>query len=102
VDLAVESPLAAAATGEEAQEVKALNHGVLSYVLLAALQEAEGGPLEGQAIKPNNPERVIDVLEWFGYASVHVPRLTKQYFGRAQDVQSSGQGNNFPVLPMER
>jgi uncharacterized caspase-like protein len=93
--------IAAAAAGEEAQEVEELGHGVLSYVLLAGLKGVDGGPLEGQGIKPNNPDRVTDVLEWFSYAAGHVPRLTKKYFGREQDVQSSGQGNSFPVLPVE-
>jgi hypothetical protein len=74
---------------------------VLSYVLLAGLKAVNGGPLEKQAIKPNNPDHVIDVLEWFGYAGAQVPRLTKKYFGREQDVQSSGQGNSFPVLPVD-
>ena len=40
-----------------------------------------------------------DVLEWFSYASGHVPRLTKQYLGQEQYVQTGGQGRSFPVLP---
>ena len=94
--------LAAAAAGDEAKEVPELGHGVLTYALLAGLGGAAGGPLDGQPIKPTNPEGVADVLEWFGYASGHVPRLTKRYFGREQDVQSSGQGTSFPVLPVAR
>jgi WD40 repeat protein len=94
--------IAAAAAGEEAQEVQELGHGVLTYALLAGLRAVEGGPLEGKEwIKPNNPERVADVLEWFSFASGQVPRLTRKYFGREQDVQSSGQGNSFPLLPVE-
>jgi WD40 repeat protein len=93
--------IAAAAAGEEAQEVQELGHGVLTYALLAGLKGVEGGPLEGQSIKPSNPERIADVLEWFSFASGQVPRLTKKYFGREQDVQSGGQGNSFPLLPVE-
>lgn len=93
--------IAAAATGEEAQEVSELGHGVLSYALLGGLGAVDAGPLAGQAITPTNAERVADVLEWFSYASGQVPRLTKRYFGHEQDVQTSGQGASFPVLPVE-
>jgi WD40 repeat protein len=92
--------IAASATGEEAQEVPDLGHGVLTYTLLAALGDVTRGPLENQPLRPSNPERVADVLEWFSFASGQVPRLTRQYFGRAQDVQTSGQGQSFPVLPL--
>ena len=93
--------IAAAATGEEAQEVAELGHGVLSYALLGGLGAVDGGPLAGQALTPANAERVADVLEWFSYASGQVPRLTRRYFGHEQDVQTSGQGASFPVLPVE-
>jgi WD40 repeat protein len=93
--------LAAAAASEEAQEVEELGHGVLSYALLAGMKAVDTGPLKDEAIHPGNPERVASVLEWFNFASGQVPRLTKKYFGREQDVQSGGQGNSFPLLPVE-
>jgi hypothetical protein len=93
--------LAAAAATEEAQEVKELGHGVLSYTLLAGLGAVQQGPLKEQVIRPDNPERVASVLEWFNFASGQVPRLSKRYLGREQDVQMSSQGQSFPVLPVE-
>ncbi|HTU21745.1 MAG TPA: caspase family protein [Gemmataceae bacterium] len=93
--------LAAAASGEEAGEVQELGHGVLSYALLAGLNAVAAGPLKERSIHPGNAERVASVLEWFNFASGQVPRLTKRYFGREQDVQMSSQGNSFPVLPVE-
>jgi len=92
--------IAAAAATEEAQEVKELGHGILTYTLLAGLKAVKSGPLESEGLKPNNPEQVAEVLEWFGFASGQVPRLMKKYFGKEQDVQSSGQGASFPVLPV--
>jgi WD40 repeat protein len=89
-----------AAVGEEAQEVDELGHGVLTYALLAGLRAVGRGPLEGEPIRPGNPEGLVDVLEWFSYASGQVPRLTKKYFGREQDVQFSSEGRNFPLLPL--
>ena len=93
--------IAAAAAGEEAQEVAELGHGILTYTLLAGLQAIDRGPLHGQGLRPGNKERTADVLEWFRFASDQVPRLTKQYYGRAQDVEMSNQGRNFPVLPVD-
>ncbi len=93
--------IAAASASEEAKEAKQLGHGVLSYALLAGLKAVDGGPLDGQSIRPSNPEGVVDVLEWFTFASGQVPRLTEKLYGAAQDVQTSGQGSSFPVLPLE-
>jgi len=92
--------MAAAAASDQAQEVPDLGHGVLTYTLLAGLHAAEGGPLEDQWIQPTGEDRVAEVLDWFGFASSHVPRLTKQYFGRQQEVQHSSLGTSFPVLPV--
>ena len=93
--------IAASSASEEAQEAKQLGHGVLSYALLAGLKAVEGGPLEGQSVRPSNPEGVVDVLEWFSFAAGQVPRLTEKLYGAAQDVQTSAQGASFPVLPLE-
>ncbi len=94
--------IAASAAGEEAQEIDTLGHGVLTYTLLSALGAAKAGPLQEQGLQPSNLQGLVDVLEWFSYASGQVPRLTKQYLGSEQDVQTSGQGTSFPVLPLER
>lgn len=92
--------IAASAAGQEAQEIEQLGHGVLAYALLAGLRAVPpGGPLEGLAIQPNSPDGTVDVLEWFSFASGHVPRLTKRYLHREQHVQTSGQGTSFPILP---
>jgi hypothetical protein len=93
--------IAAAATGEEAQEVADLGHGLLTYTLLAGLDAVDRGPLAGQPIRPNSVERVADVLEWFSFASGQVPRLARRYFGHEQDVETSVQGSSFPILPLE-
>jgi WD40 repeat protein len=92
--------LAAAAATEEAQEVRELGHGVLTYALLAGLNAVDGGPLLGKSVKPGQTDAVADVLEWFTFASDRVPELTRKYYGRDQDVQMSSQGNNFPILPV--
>lgn len=91
--------IAAAAAGEEAQEIEQLGHGVLSYTLLAALRAVPSGPLEGKTLHPGNPRGLADVLDWFGFASGHVPRLAQRYLGKPQYVQTSGQGKSFLVLP---
>jgi uncharacterized caspase-like protein len=93
--------IAATAAGDEAQEVRELGHGVLTYTLLAGLRAADREPVQGLSVEPSNPQRVADVLEWFSFASGQVPRLTRRYFGREQEVQTSGQGSSFPVLPVE-
>ena len=91
--------IAAAAAGEEAQEIEQLGHGVLSYTLLAAVRAVPSGPLEGKTLHPSNPRGLADVLDWFGFASGHVPRLAQRYLGKPQYVQTSGQGKSFLVLP---
>jgi uncharacterized caspase-like protein len=93
--------IAASSAGEEAQEIDELGHGVLTYALLAGLKAVPpGGPLEGLAIQPTNPDGLADVLEWFSFASGHVPRLSKRFLRREQDVQIGGQGASFLVLPL--
>ena len=91
--------IAASSAGEEAQEIDALGHGVLTYSLLAGLRAVDSGPLKDQGIAPNNRQGIADVLEWFNFAAEQVPRLTRRYLGREQDVQTSGQGTAFLVLP---
>jgi WD40 repeat protein len=92
--------LAAAAATDDTVEVQELEHGVLTYSLLAGLRAVDHGPLADKWVQPDNAEQVVGVLEWFNFATGQVPRLTKQYTGQAQDVQMSGEGTSFPVLPL--
>jgi len=93
--------IAASAATEEAQEAKALGHGVLTYSLLAGLKAVDSGPLADRHVQPTSPDQVVDVLEWFTFAAGQVPRLTQKLYGVSQDVQTSTQGASFPVLPLE-
>jgi WD40 repeat protein len=93
--------IAAAASTEEAQEVGELGHGVLTYALLAGLKAVDGGPLQEEWVRPGGAEPVVEVLEWFGFAAKHVPRVTKRYFGREQEVVPRTEGTSFPVLPLQ-
>jgi uncharacterized caspase-like protein len=92
--------IAATAAGDEAQEVAALGHGVLTYTLLAALRAAPPGPLDGKFLHAADARGQADVLDWFSYASGQVPRLTRRFLGKEQYVQTSGQGQSFPVLSL--
>jgi len=89
-----------AAVSEQAQEVPSLGHGVLTYTLLAGLRAVRSGPLQQQWIQPGSKDRVAQVLEWYGFASSHVPRLTKELFGQSQEIQHNSGGTSFPVLPI--
>jgi len=93
--------IAASAASEEAQESGKLGHGVLTYTLLAGLNDVDRGPLESTPVHSGRQDRVVDVLSWFSYAAGQVPRLTQQLFGVAQDVHTSTQGMTFPVLPLD-
>jgi predicted GNAT family acetyltransferase len=93
--------IAAAAAGEEAKEVEELGHGLLTYTLLAGLKAVDRGPLADKWIKPSNPEEVVDVFEWFSYASGQVPRIADRYFKARQNVSVNSADNIFPVLPLK-
>jgi WD40 repeat protein len=93
--------IAASAATEEAKEVSELGHGVLTYTLLAGLGAVNHGPLDSRRIETSGSQRVVSVMDWFGYADGHVPELMKMYFGKTQDIQFSGQGTSFPVLTLE-
>lgn len=90
--------LAAVGANERAQEVSELGHGILTYCLLAAAGVVDDGPLSTRPMDVAGSDRKADVLEWFSYAAGNAPRLTKQYFGRDQQVQIGGKGKAFPVL----
>ena len=82
------------------REPETLGHGVLSYALLAGLKGVEGGPLERVSVQPSNPNQVVEVMEWFGFAAGHVGRLTREYCGQEQNVHTTSRGASFPVLPL--
>ena len=93
--------IAAAPASEDTVEVPDLRHGLLTYALLAGLKGVDYGPLAERAVRPNNPEQVVGVLDWFSFASGEVPGLARKYTGLEQDVKISGEGTSFPVLPLE-
>jgi uncharacterized caspase-like protein len=90
--------LAAASATEEAQEPDSLGHGVLSYSLLAGLKAVDRGPLTGKWVQPRDEVGVASVLEWFGFAANHAPKLTREYCGHEQSIHAASRGNNFPIL----
>ncbi len=85
----------------DAYEVKELQHGLLTYTLLAGLRAVDRGPLADKSVTPTNDDRLVDVLGWFSFASDHVPDLTEHYFGKIQQVQTAGHGMSFPILPLD-
>ncbi len=94
--------IASCSSTKDAHEIADLRHGILTYSLLAGMKAANGGPLDKQWIEPDAEDRVVRVLQWFGFADSHVPRLTQEFFGHAQPVQHSSTGISFPVLPVPR
>lgn len=92
--------IAAANAGQEAQEIDELGHGLLTYALLAGARSVRRGPLVDTYVKPNSSEEVIDVFEWFSFASGHVPRLADRYFKASQNVSVNNTDNIFPILPL--
>ncbi len=95
--------IAATGASEQAEESKELGHGILTYSLLAGLKAIDAGPLADQHVQPSNPERVVNVLEWFTFADGQVRELTEKLYGAAQDVQFSkkDQSQSFPLLPLD-
>jgi hypothetical protein len=68
--------MATSAVGE-AQESDALEHGVLTYTLLAGLGAVDRGPLANYPVSllPDNKEKVVDAVDWFTYAAVNIGKL---------------------------
>jgi uncharacterized caspase-like protein len=89
--------LAAVSSDAEAQEIKELGHGILSYCLLAGAGAINNGPLLDRSLQSASGDSA-DVLEWFSYAVGNVPRISRQYSGTEQQVQLGGTGKAFPVL----
>jgi WD40 repeat protein len=91
--------IAAAADKEEAKEPRELGHGVLTYTLLAAFAAVDRGPLKGERLRPSGGD-VVDVDEWFKYASRRMPDVMRAYFNRDQQpVISTERAGGFPILP---
>jgi uncharacterized caspase-like protein len=91
--------LAAASASEEAQEIDELQHGVLTYALLAGLGAVKDGPLANQPLKPADSNNLVAVRDWFSYAADKVPVVTESYKHARQTPQFTS-GPNFPLLPM--
>jgi uncharacterized caspase-like protein len=95
--------IAAAADKEEAKEPRELGHGVLTYTLLAAFAAVDSGPLKDQGLRPLGGGDIVDVDEWFKYASKRMPDVMKVYFNRDQQpVVSTERSGGFPILPASR
>lgn len=93
--------LAAVGSSGVAHEVEELQHGILSYCLLAGAGAVEFGPLADRPLQSAAVGRV-DVLEWLSYAAAHVPRLTSQYFDQEQQAHVGGTGKSFGILDRRR
>jgi WD40 repeat protein len=95
--------LAATAATDDAQEVRELGHGVLTYTLLAgagAIEQGQG-PLWRRSVKLREEKKLVQVRDWFSFAQDEVPRLTHTLFGQEQYVRFVGSGSDFPILPLE-
>ncbi len=92
--------IAAAAATAQAHEIDQLGHGLLTYALLAGSGTVDTGPLAGQTAQAH--DKLLDVRDWFSFAQDKIPHLAKLYLGEEQFVGFSGQGNSFPILPMEK
>lgn len=79
-----------ASSGEEqtSKEVKELEHGIFTYVLLQGLSgAADGSPADGK----------ITVYELKSYIDDQVPVLNEKYSGKAQYPHTFSRGQDFPV-----
>ena len=91
--------IAAASAKKEAREITDLQHGILTYSLLAGMNAVDDGPLASKAISTSQ-SGYVTVNQWFEYAQIAVPELYEKYIGEQQDVQVQG-ANSFPVLPLK-
>jgi WD40 repeat protein len=91
--------IAAAASGEDAYEPRDLQHGLLTYALLAGAAAVKHGPLSERS---HDEQPWTTVRDWFGYAQDAVPSLGKVYFGREQAIEFRASNGNFPVLPARK
>jgi hypothetical protein len=94
--------IAASVSSQEAKEVDALGHGLLTYTLLAAVNAVDKGPLADRGLKATAPGGMVDVFSWFNYATNQMPELMKKYYGREQDVEPGISGTSFPLLPARK
>jgi WD40 repeat protein len=91
--------IAASAGNENAHELAELEHGILTYALLAGAAAIKHGPL---AERHHDEQPLITVRGWFGYAQDMVPTLGKDYFGQEQAIEFRASKGNFPVLPARK
>jgi WD40 repeat protein/uncharacterized caspase-like protein len=91
--------IAAATATQEAQEIRDLGHGALTYALLAGLGAVDRGPLKSRSIATK--DGLIHVREWLTFAQENVPMLTKLYYGHEQIVDVFAEGRSFPVIKID-
>ena len=91
--------IAAATASQDAEEIRDLGHGALTYALLAGLGAVDKGPLKTQAASTKNG--LVQVRDWLSFAQDMVPALTKLYYGREQLVDVFAEGRSFPILWIE-
>lgn len=89
--------IAACSASGRTSDIHQLGHGVLTWALLQGGQAESSSDLSSA---DGNNDGVINVSEWFGFASATVPRLTKQHLGYEQDVHQQSVGVSFPLLPV--
>jgi len=75
-----------------------LGHGVLTYALLAGANALDSGPLEDVAVRIRPREKSLDLVDWFQYASFHIPQMAEEFLGEPQSVERSTQTGRFPIL----
>jgi len=81
--------LASAGSTQSAHELKELEHGLFTYVLLKALTgEADGSPTDGK----------ITVFELKSYLDDQVPLLNQKYSGKPQYPYTFSRGHDFPMV----
>lgn len=81
--------LASAGTEQNAKELKDLQHGLFTYVLLQALMgKADGAPNDGK----------VTVYELKSYLDDQVPMLNQKYSGKPQYPYTFSRGHDFPVI----
>ena len=88
--------IAAATASKNAEEIEELEHGALTYSLLAGLGAADRGPFKNRNIESKNG--LIQVNDWLQFAQENVSLLTKTYYGTEQRVTVFSEGRSFPIL----
>jgi len=78
--------------------------GILTFTLLASVGAIEDkhNLLGGARVEAENPNREVDVLDWFHFAEKHVPRLAEKLAGQKDyQVEMRGREPDFPLLSLQ-